>query len=70
MPNASRFRASARALRVDVLPSEPRGDEVVSDSAGAGEADSEGALNGMKETEVRLPMLVPASTDLRDDLEP
>ena len=69
-PNASRFLASARALSAEAWPSDPRGDDVSSCSAGAGEADNEGALNGTKDTDGRLPTLGTPSFDLRDDLDP
>ena len=64
------FLASTKAARGEVFPSEPRGMEPVIGSCCEGEADRDGVLNGMKDTEGRLPVPPTPSADRRDDRDP
>lgn len=66
------WRASARTAKGDDLPNEDpaRGTEDIICSPWEGDADSDGALNGMKETEGLRPTFGGPSADRRDDLEP
>ena len=69
-PRDDGIRASANELKVDVRPTDPRGIDVVICSPCEGEAESEGVLNGMNETEGLLPTAGVPSDDRREDLEP
>ena len=69
-PKAEGFRASAKALSAEALPRDPLGDEVKAGSFCCGEADSEGDLNGMNDTDGLLPIGGAPSADRRDDLDP
>lgn len=64
------LRASTKAARGELLPSEPRGIEAEIDSFCDGEADNEGVLNGMKDTEGLRPVPLAPSAERRDDLDP
>lgn len=63
-------RASAKAARGEFFPKEPRGTEVMDCSAWDGEADKEGLLKGINETEGLLPTPEALSVERRDDLDP
>lgn len=63
------FRASFNAANGEPLPNEPRAEAIIC-SAWEGEADSEGLLNGMKETEGLLPTPEAPSAERRDDRDP
>lgn len=69
-PRVDGARASAKAAKGDAFPNDPRGTEVISCSACEGEADNEGLLKGMKDTDGLLPTPGPPSADRRDDLDP
>lgn len=63
------FRASFKAANGEAFPKDPRA-EVIICSVCEGEADNEGLLKGMKETEGLLPTPRPPSAERRDDLDP
>lgn len=50
-PNGDGFLASASALKFEALPIKVRGEAGCDWSARDGDADSEGALNGLNDTE-------------------
>lgn len=62
--------ASAKAARGDAFPNDPRGTELIDCSACEGEADNDGLLKGMKDTDGLLPTPAPPSAERRDDLDP
>ena len=68
-PRVEGALASAKAARGDAFPNDPRG-ALISCSVCEGEADKEGLLKGMKDTDGLLPTPVPPSAERRDDLDP
>ena len=69
-PRVEGALASAKAARGEPFPNDPRGPEVISCSTCEGEADNDGLLKGIKDTEGLLPTPTPPSAERRDDLDP
>ncbi len=63
-------RASARTASGDDLPKDPLGMDAPICSSCEGEADKEGVLKGMNDTEGLLPALGGPSAERSDDLDP
>lgn len=63
-------RASARAASGDAFPNEPLGTELNDCSAWEGEAERDGVLKGMNETEGLRPTPDEPSAERRDERDP
>ena len=62
--------ASASAVRAEALPTEVGRLDALTVSACEGDADKDGVLNGMKDTDGLLPTFGAPSADRSDDFDP